>query len=134
MLTLKLHSTVLPVLKCVCGHFVSQPHVLVGFRVSSTHANPLGVKTDAPFSAIWDIIRCWVQDHPVKGHDADSYGVLAKPPFSMCLLSLTVVLERTTHTSVYIILVHAHQHSHTHTHANTHPSHSTQLSAAPSNI
>ena len=45
-----------------------------GFRVSSTHANPLGVKTDAPFSAVWDIIRCWVQDHPVKAHDADSYG------------------------------------------------------------
>ena len=52
------------------------PHdsVAAGFRVSSTHANPLGIKTDAPFSVIWDIIRCWVQDHPVKGHDADSYG------------------------------------------------------------
>ena len=47
-----------------------------GYRVSSTHANPLGVKTNAPFSAVWDIIRCWVQDHPVKGHDADSYGEL----------------------------------------------------------
>ena len=49
-------------------------YVVAGFRVSSTHANPLGVKTDAPFSAVWDIIRCWVQDHPVKAHDADSYG------------------------------------------------------------
>ncbi|KAL3144470.1 hypothetical protein ABBQ32_004211 [Trebouxia sp. C0010 RCD-2024] len=53
-----------------------------GFRVSSTHANPLGVKTDAPFSAVWDIIRCWVQDHPVKAHDAASYAgkLLAKQP------------------------------------------------------
>ncbi len=50
-----------------------------GYRVSSTHANPLGVKTDAPFSAVWDIIRCWVQDHPVKGHEADSYGKLPCP-------------------------------------------------------
>ena len=50
-----------------------------GYRVSSTHANPLGIKTDAPFNVIWDIIRCWVQDHPVKGHDADSYGKSATP-------------------------------------------------------
>ena len=58
---------------------LTRAHVVAGYRVSSTHANPLGVKTDAPFSAVWDIIRCWVQDHPVKGHDADSYGMLAKP-------------------------------------------------------
>ena len=57
--------------------------VLAGFRVSSTHANPLGVKTDAPFSAVWDIIRCWVQDHPVKGHDADSYGACSTSCFSL---------------------------------------------------
>lgn len=53
-----------------------------GYRVSSTHANPLGVKTGAPFSVVWDIIRCWVQDHPVKGHDPDSYAgkLLTKEP------------------------------------------------------
>ena len=56
------------------GDMLTGAHVVAGFRVSSTHANPLGVKTDAPFSAVWDIIRCWVQDHPVKAHDADSYG------------------------------------------------------------
>lgn len=45
-----------------------------GYRVSSTHANPLGIKTDAPWNVIWDLIRCWIQDHPVKGHEPDSYG------------------------------------------------------------
>ena len=37
-----------------------------GYRVSSTHANPLGTKTDAPFEVIWDIMRAWVKDHPGK--------------------------------------------------------------------
>lgn len=35
-----------------------------GFRVSGTHANPLGLKTDAPPSALWDVMRCWVAAHP----------------------------------------------------------------------
>ena len=34
--------------------------------MSSTHANPLGTKTDAPFEVVWDIMRAWVKDHPVK--------------------------------------------------------------------
>lgn len=33
-----------------------------GYRISSTHVNPLGLKTDAPWDVIWDIMRCWV--HP----------------------------------------------------------------------
>ena len=37
-----------------------------GYRVSSTHANPLGTKTDAPWEVVWDIMRAWVKDHPVK--------------------------------------------------------------------
>ena len=37
-----------------------------GYRVSGTHANPLGMKTDAPWDVIWDIMRAWVADHPVK--------------------------------------------------------------------
>lgn len=31
-----------------------------GYRISSSHVNPLGLKTDAPMDAIWDIMRCWV--------------------------------------------------------------------------
>lgn len=34
-------------------------------RVSGSHANPLAVKTDAPPEVLWDIVRCWVKEHPV---------------------------------------------------------------------
>ena len=34
--------------------------------MSGTHCNPLAVKTDAPWDVIWDIMRAWVADHPVK--------------------------------------------------------------------
>ncbi|KAK9808261.1 hypothetical protein WJX73_004388 [Symbiochloris irregularis] len=57
--------------------------VNAGYRVSSAHANPLGIKTDAPPSVVWDIIRGWVAMHPVKaGANADSYAakLLAKEP------------------------------------------------------
>jgi len=37
-----------------------------GYRISSTHVNPLGVKSDAPWDVIWDIMRCWVKNHPIK--------------------------------------------------------------------
>lgn len=30
------------------------------YRVSGSHVNPLGIKTDAPMEIIWDIMRCWV--------------------------------------------------------------------------
>lgn len=53
-----------------------------GYRVSSTHANPLGLKTDAPAGVMWDILRCWVRDHPVKHPSQDTPGnrILTKPP------------------------------------------------------
>jgi len=35
-----------------------------GYRISGTHVNPLGLKSDAPMDVIWDIMRCWVRDHP----------------------------------------------------------------------
>lgn len=52
-----------------------------GYAVSGSHANPLAVKTNAPPNVVWDIVRCWVKDHPVK-IDAESYGgkLLAKEP------------------------------------------------------
>lgn len=37
-----------------------------GFRVSLSHACKNAVKTDAPSSAIWDIMRCWEKENPVK--------------------------------------------------------------------
>jgi hypothetical protein len=34
--------------------------VNAGYRISGSHANPLGLKTDAPMAVLWDIMRCWV--------------------------------------------------------------------------
>lgn len=36
-----------------------------GYKVSESHAARNSVKTNAPFSYIWNIIREWVKDHPV---------------------------------------------------------------------
>ncbi|RDX84674.1 putative tRNA (guanine(26)-N(2))-dimethyltransferase 2 [Mucuna pruriens] len=53
-----------------------------GYRISGTHVNPLGLKSDAPMDVIWDIMRCWVKNHPVKPQPADQSGsiILAKEP------------------------------------------------------
>ncbi|GBF93065.1 tRNA (guanine(26)-N(2))-dimethyltransferase-like [Raphidocelis subcapitata] len=53
-----------------------------GYRVSGSHANPLAVKTDAPPAVVWDIVRCWVRQHPVRDPDPNSYAgrLLAKEP------------------------------------------------------
>ncbi|ONM10626.1 putative tRNA (guanine(26)-N(2))-dimethyltransferase 2, partial [Zea mays] len=53
-----------------------------GYRISSTHVNPLGVKSDAPWDVIWDIMRCWVKNHPIKEQARDSPGtvILSKSP------------------------------------------------------
>ncbi|XP_057346139.1 tRNA (guanine(26)-N(2))-dimethyltransferase isoform X2 [Manis pentadactyla] len=37
-----------------------------GFRVSLSHACKNAMKTDAPSSAVWDIMRCWEKECPVK--------------------------------------------------------------------
>lgn len=37
-----------------------------GYKVSYSHAHKLSVKTNAPNHVIWDIIRAWVKDNPVK--------------------------------------------------------------------
>jgi len=53
-----------------------------GYRISGTHVNPLGLKSDAPMDVIWDIMRCWVKNHPVKAQPPDLAGsvILAKEP------------------------------------------------------
>lgn len=37
-----------------------------GFRVSYSHASKNSIKTDAPASVIWDIMRCWAKLYPVN--------------------------------------------------------------------
>ncbi|KAL5217140.1 hypothetical protein ABZP36_017824 [Zizania latifolia] len=53
-----------------------------GYRISSTHVNPLGLKSDAPWDVIWDIMRCWVKNHPIKEqpHDSSGTAILSKSP------------------------------------------------------
>ncbi|KAL3702102.1 hypothetical protein R1sor_020124 [Riccia sorocarpa] len=53
-----------------------------GYRISGSHANPLGLKTDAPMDVLWDIMRCWVKTHPVKVQAAETPGsvILSKEP------------------------------------------------------
>lgn len=36
-----------------------------GFDVSSSHCDPLSIKTNAPPKVIWDIFRAWIKHHPV---------------------------------------------------------------------
>ncbi|TDG49477.1 hypothetical protein AWZ03_004160 [Drosophila navojoa] len=37
-----------------------------GYRVSYSHANKNSLKTDAPASVLWDLLRCWSKRHPVR--------------------------------------------------------------------
>ncbi|KAM6972546.1 tRNA (guanine(26)-N(2))-dimethyltransferase [Aplochiton taeniatus] len=37
-----------------------------GYRVSLSHACKNAIKTDAPPSVLWDIMRCWEKSNPVK--------------------------------------------------------------------
>ncbi|CAG8441933.1 5359_t:CDS:10 [Acaulospora morrowiae] len=49
----------------ICGtiHCTNPP--LKGYKVSASHAAAGSIKTDAPMSIIWDIIRSWIRLHPV---------------------------------------------------------------------
>ncbi|XP_071813095.1 tRNA (guanine(26)-N(2))-dimethyltransferase-like isoform X3 [Apostichopus japonicus] len=37
-----------------------------GYQVSGTHCSAEGIKTDAPPSVVWDILRAWEKENPVK--------------------------------------------------------------------
>jgi tRNA (guanine26-N2/guanine27-N2)-dimethyltransferase len=53
-----------------------------GYRVSVSHTHANAIKTDAPHSVIWDIMRVWVRDNPVKGIKPSSPAgvILSKQP------------------------------------------------------
>jgi tRNA (guanine26-N2/guanine27-N2)-dimethyltransferase len=66
-LYLDLHSICKVVKSSVPKHEVFKSALInAGYRVSPTHCNPKGIKTDAPWSFIWDVIRAWVKEHPTK--------------------------------------------------------------------
>ncbi|KAM7266915.1 hypothetical protein ACFE04_009081 [Oxalis oulophora] len=62
-LFLSLHS-LCATLKCTSPSVIMFRSAVLnaGYRISGTHASPLGLKSDAPMSVIWDIMRCWVID------------------------------------------------------------------------
>jgi len=37
-----------------------------GYKVSYSHANKLSIKTNASNDVIWDIVRAWEKEHPIK--------------------------------------------------------------------
>lgn len=52
------------------------------YQISGSHVDPLALKTDAPMSIIWDIMRCWVKLHPVKNRPGNHPGnrILSQGP------------------------------------------------------
>lgn len=55
-----------------------------GYRISSTHVNPLGVKSDAPWDVIWDIMRCWVNTPEVPSLKYELVDVIHISAFKLC--------------------------------------------------
>ena len=54
-----------------------------GYRVSSTHDSKSNIKTDAPFPVIWDIMKCYILDHPPPASPEENtpgHRILLKPP------------------------------------------------------
>ncbi|KAJ0967812.1 hypothetical protein J5N97_024729 [Dioscorea zingiberensis] len=53
-----------------------------GYRISGTHINPVGVKSDAPMNVIWDIMRCWVERQKLKDQPSNQprAAILSKEP------------------------------------------------------
>ncbi|KAL9675544.1 hypothetical protein QQ045_003746 [Rhodiola kirilowii] len=82
-LFLSLHN-LCSTLKCTSpsAQYFRSAVINAGYRISGTHVNPLGLKSDAPMDVIWDIMRCWVKSHPVKAQPPEMAGsvILAKEP------------------------------------------------------
>lgn len=52
-----------------------------GYRVSYSHACRGSIKTDAPDSFMWNMLKKWVESNPIKGeiHDGPQKAILSKP-------------------------------------------------------
>ncbi|AQK68044.1 putative tRNA (guanine(26)-N(2))-dimethyltransferase 2 [Zea mays] len=72
------------ILKCTTPTMVMLQCAIrnAGYQVSGSHVDPLALKTDAPMSVIWDIMRCWVKLHPVKHRPGNHPGnvILSQEP------------------------------------------------------
>lgn len=83
-----LHLTVPPMK--LFRHLMQLPRVIfirsallhAGYKVSNSHTNPNAVKTDAPNSVVWDLMRSWHKLHPSKNIQPNSpaHTILNKEP------------------------------------------------------
>lgn len=65
--------------------------VAQGYKVSISHTEGTSCKTDAPMSAIWDVMRCWFKLHPSNkvSETSPAATILAKQPKVYVLTKLT---------------------------------------------
>ncbi|KAI2465578.1 TRM-domain-containing protein [Annulohypoxylon bovei var. microspora] len=56
------------VVHCICPDEDSFRGALrhLGYHVTRSHCKPGSLKTNAPWSVIWDIMREWIRQHPIK--------------------------------------------------------------------
>lgn len=73
-------------LHCTCPPLILVKSALLNsnYQVSITHCDPLGIKTTAPLSVLWDIMKEWIKTHPVKEksflpHYKVSNSILSRP-------------------------------------------------------
>ncbi|ORY00484.1 N2,N2-dimethylguanosine tRNA methyltransferase [Basidiobolus meristosporus CBS 931.73] len=66
-----------PSLLSVCSALLNK-----GYRVSVSHACQGSLKTNAPNDIIWDVMRSWVEKHPVKNisENSPAFKILSKKP------------------------------------------------------
>ena len=56
------------VMRCISPDLQSMRSALLnaGYRVSQSHTDPLAIKTDAPQEFVWDVLKAWMETHPVR--------------------------------------------------------------------
>jgi len=74
-----------------------------GYNVSSTHCCAGAFKTDAPLTVVWDMMKAWVKDHPVKQERLEAVNTPAARILAIPATYLALPLSR-THGSVDVDL------------------------------
>lgn len=77
-----------------------------GYKVSYSHASKISIKTNAPNDVIWDIVRTWEKEHPVKreklAEDSPAARILNAPlttDISLAMHPLANPVSRKKHLS-----------------------------------
>lgn len=76
---------VMSIIRCVTPSILRFRSALLnaGYQVSYSHACKTSIKTDAPNEVIWDIVRAWEKDNPIKrdklSNDSAAINILNTP-------------------------------------------------------